>query len=152
MPGDSHTTSIQSQPPNIDALLVRRLIAGQFPQWTGLPVKPVIFSGWDNRTFHLGEDLVVRLPSGSEYANQVKKEHRWLPELAPHLPLKIPEPIVIGAPAYGYQHLWSIYHWIDGEIASLENIVDRCAFAASLANFLLALQSIHFRTRRTVTY
>jgi aminoglycoside phosphotransferase (APT) family kinase protein len=98
MPDDSHTTAIQSQPPNIDALLVHRLIAGQFPRWAGLPVRPVIFSGWDNRTFHLGEDLVVRLPRGSEYANQVTKEHRWLPELAPHLPLKIPEPIVIGAP------------------------------------------------------
>ena len=139
---DSHDTAIQRQPPNVDTLLVRRLITGQFPQWTGLPVKPVIFSGWDNRTFHLGENLVVRLPSGSEYANQVTNEHRWLPELAPHLPLKIPAPVVIGAPAHGYQHLWSIYRWTDGNIATLENIVDQRTFAARLAKFLLALQSI----------
>ncbi len=142
MPGDSHATTLQSEPPNIDAVLVRRLIAGQFPQWAGLLVRPVIFSGWDNRTFHLGEDLVVRLPNGAQYANQVTKEHRWLPELAPHLPLKIPEPIAIGTPAYGYQHLWSVYRWIDGEVAGLKNILDQRAFAACLANFLLALQSI----------
>lgn len=133
---------MQSEPPIIDASLVRRLIAGQFPQWAELQVRPVVFSGWDNRTFRLGEDLVDRLPSGSEYADQVTKEHRWLPELAPHLPLNIPVPLAIGVPACGYQHLWSVYSWIDGEVASLENIVDQSAFAACLANFLLALQNI----------
>ncbi len=133
---------MQSEPPIIDAALVRRLIAGQFPQWAKLQVRPVVLSGWDNRTFHLGEELVVRLPSGSEYADQVIKEHRWLPELAPHLPLNIPVPLAIGVPACGYQHLWSVYRWIDGEVASLENIIDQSAFAADLANFLLVLQNI----------
>lgn len=46
----------------IDAFLVRRLIASQFPQWKGLSIDPVAASGWDNRTFHLGKDTSVRLP------------------------------------------------------------------------------------------
>lgn len=36
----------------IDAELVRRLVATQFPQWADLPVCPIPISGWDNRTFH----------------------------------------------------------------------------------------------------
>ena len=71
----------------IDDTLVRRLVAGQFPCWAELPIRPVAQSGWDNRTFHLGEHMIVRLPSASEYAAQVEKEHWWLPRLAPLLPL-----------------------------------------------------------------
>jgi hypothetical protein len=67
--------------------LVSRLVAGQFPQWAGLPVRPVELAGWDNATFRLGEDMSVRLPSGGQYAPQVDKEHRWLPALARQLPL-----------------------------------------------------------------
>ncbi len=133
---------MQTQRPIIDVALVRQLIDGQFPQWAELKVRPVILSGWDNRTFRLGDDLLVRLPSGPEYADQVLKEHRWLPELAPCLPLKIPEPLAIGVPAFGYQHCWSVYRWIDGENASFKNIIDPNAFAAHLANFLLALHRI----------
>lgn len=38
----------------INADLVKRLIGAQFPEWAHLEVKPVKFSGHDNRTFHLG--------------------------------------------------------------------------------------------------
>ncbi|TIV94237.1 MAG: aminoglycoside phosphotransferase, partial [Mesorhizobium sp.] len=76
--------------PAIDTDLVRRLVDAQFPEWRHLPVKPVAFGGWDNRTFHLGDEMTVRLPSAAPYSLQVEKEHRWLPKLAPHLPLPIP--------------------------------------------------------------
>jgi aminoglycoside phosphotransferase (APT) family kinase protein len=52
----------------VDAEQVRRLIAGQFPQWAGLPVRPVADGGWDNWTFHLGSEMSVRLPAAAEYA------------------------------------------------------------------------------------
>jgi aminoglycoside phosphotransferase (APT) family kinase protein len=73
-----------------------------------LPVKPVEGGGWDNRTFHLGEHLIVRLPNASEYSSQVKKEQFWLPKLEPLLPLPIPAPIAMGKPAEGYPWHWSI--------------------------------------------
>jgi aminoglycoside phosphotransferase (APT) family kinase protein len=57
----------------IDSSLVSRLISAQFPQWADLPVRPVRFGGWDNRTFHLGEYMTVRLPSAASYALQVEK-------------------------------------------------------------------------------
>ncbi len=126
----------------IDVALVRRLVATQFPQWKDLSVRPVALSGWDNRTFHLGEDMLVRMPSAVEYAAQVEKEHKWLPRLAPFLPLSIPVPLAIGEPAEGYPWRWSIYRWLEGEAAAFAPIDDLCAFATSLAQFLIALQRI----------
>ena len=102
----------------INVSLVSRLVSAQFPQWAALPIKPVEVDGWDNRTFRLGEHRTVRLPSAAAYSAQVEKEHRWLPRLAPLLPLPIPVPLALGAPAAGYPWHWSIYRWLEGEIAT----------------------------------
>ena len=127
---------------SIDAALVRRLIAAQFPEWANLPIRPVKPGGWDNRTFRLGEHMSVRLPSGPAYVAQVEKEHRWLPELAPYLPLPIPVPLAKGAPDVAYPWPWSIYRWLDGGPAVAERIADLDQFALSLADFLIALYRI----------
>ncbi|NSW53948.1 MAG: aminoglycoside phosphotransferase family protein [Anaerolineae bacterium] len=126
----------------IDTELVRRLVAGQFPQWAHLPIRPVANGGWDNRTFHLGGSMLVRLPSAAHYREQVAKEQTWLPRLAPHLPLQIPAPLAVGEPAHGYPWAWSIYRWIPGESALTAAVTDRTRFARDLAAFLTALQSI----------
>lgn len=127
---------------HIDVALVRQLIAAQFPHWADLPIRPVASGGWDNRTFHLGDDMTVRLPSAEGYAPQVEKEHRWLPRLAPLLPLPIPAPLAKGAPDSGYPWQWSVYRWISGEPALAGRIDDLAGFAADLAHFLVALQRI----------
>ncbi len=127
---------------HIDAALVRRLIATQFPRWADLPVKPVEAGGWDNRTFHLGAHMTVRLPSAAAYAPQVEKEHRWLPKLAPLLPLPIPVPLAKGYPADGYPWRWSVYRWLDGETATAGRVADLPRFASALARFLTALYRI----------
>lgn len=75
---------------NIDIALVQKLINTQFPQWAKLPITPVEFSGWDNRTFHLATEMTVRLPSAEFYSQQAEKEQLWLPKLAPQLSLAIP--------------------------------------------------------------
>ena len=128
--------------PVIDDTLVRRLVASQFPQWRSLAISPVLPGGWDNKLFRLGDQLVVRMPSASVYGAQVEKERHWLPQLAPLLPLSIPAPLAIGGPTDEYPWSWSIYKWIDGDIATPERIVDRRDFATNLAQFLVALQSI----------
>lgn len=126
----------------IGAGLARRLIAAQFPQWAGLPVAPVELNGWDNAIFRLGKRMKVRLPTAERYVAQVEKERRWLPFLAPHLPLPIPAPIATGVPGGGYPFPWSVYDWLDGEPASRENITDLRRFAIDLAAFLLALYAV----------
>lgn len=121
---------------------MEQLVAAQFPQWAHLPVKPVELSGWDNSTFRLGEEMSVRLPSAARYAAQVEKEQRWLPQLAPFLPLPVPIPLARGTPDESYPYHWSVYRWLDGENAALERIGDLAQFATMLAGFLTALQGI----------
>jgi aminoglycoside phosphotransferase (APT) family kinase protein len=128
--------------PHIDVELVRRLIGSQFPHWSGLPIRPVAVDGWDNRTFHLGHQMTVRLPSGGFYALQVVKEQRWLPKLAGELPLPIPVPLAMGRPGDGYPFPWSVYQWIDAELATTDSFGDPAEFATSLAGFLGALGRI----------
>ncbi len=124
----------------IDAALVRRLIAAQFPQWRDLPVRPVAVDGWDNRTYRLGDDLTVRLPTAAGYVPAVAKEHKWLPRLAPHLPVAIPPIRGLGEPAEGYPFPWSVRGWLPGDTADHARIDDRSQFAVSVAGFIRALQ------------
>src|SRR5437660_3801624 len=123
----------------ITPALVSRLVAGQFPQWAHLPITPVGLDGNDNITFRLGEEMAVRLPGAERYVAQVDKEQRWLPILAAHVPLPIPEPLAKGAPAYDYPWPWSIYRWLEGSPASIDLIADLGRFASDLAEVLVAL-------------
>lgn len=124
----------------IDVPQVAQLIATQFPKWANLEITPVKNSGWDNKTFHLGPHMTVRLPSHADYEGQVKKEQVWLPKLAPQLPLPISLPLAMGKPGCGYPLHWSIYKWLDGNTASIAHITDLRQFAIALAEFLHALE------------
>ncbi len=126
----------------VDADLVRRLIASQFPAFAGLEPRGIAEDGWDNWTFRLGDDLKVRLPSAEGYAGQPVKEYRWLPILAPQLPLRVPAPVALGEPEHGYPWRWTIYDWIDDEPVRRESVPDLVAFAADLASFLNALHGL----------
>jgi len=86
--------------------------------------------------------MSVRLPSAQAYAAQVPSEQRWLPFLAPFLPVRIPEPLAMGTPSHGYPWNWSVYRWIPGEAASQENINSLPDFSRQLAEFLASLQRI----------
>lgn len=127
---------------DIDAELVTRLIAAQFPQWATLPVRAVTESGTDNVTFRLGTDLSVRLPRTEWAQGQVERDHVWLHQLAPQLPLAIPQPLEIGAPGEGYPFSWGVYRWLDGETFRLDRLSDPNQAAADLAGFIRRLQDI----------
>ncbi|WP_112241026.1 aminoglycoside phosphotransferase family protein [Kribbella monticola] len=125
-----------------DGAVARRLIDAQFPQWSGLEIRSVDAQGWDNRTFRLGDELLVRLPTAEEYALAVEKEHRWLPVLARAVPLEIPEPVGRGVPDENFAHDWSVYRWIGGEPVDRGGVDDLVTFAVELADFLAALQQV----------
>ncbi|WP_344192863.1 aminoglycoside phosphotransferase family protein [Pedococcus aerophilus] len=127
----------------IDTALVRRLVADEFPQWAGLPVRPVAVDGWDNRTYRLGDDLSVRLPTHDRYVAAVEKEARWLPVLAPYLPVPVPEVVASGKPGEGYPHPWSVRRWVGGATVSAATVGDDEAqqLALDLADFLGALRA-----------
>lgn len=126
----------------IDAALVARLLAAQFPRWADLPIERVEPSGTDNAIYRLGADMAVRLPRQISTGDVPAEEFRWLPMLAPHLPLAIPEPIALGEPAEGYPCQWLICRWLNGENATLERIADTARAASDLAGFISALQAV----------
>lgn len=128
--------------PEITADLVRDLVADQFPAWADLPVAPVERQGWDNRTFRLGTELTVRLPSGEGYVAAVAKEDRWLPLLAAHLPVPVPEPVATGRPGPAYPHPWSVRRWIEGRTLMDAPDVDRARLAADLGAILRTLRAV----------
>jgi aminoglycoside phosphotransferase (APT) family kinase protein len=127
---------------DIDVARVRRLLMAQFPQWAALPLEPVHSAGTDNALYRLGSDLVVRLPRIEAATGQVDKEQKFLPRLAPLLPLAIPVPRALGAPGEGYPWQWSVYRWLAGETLTSEHITDLDQAARDLAHFVAALQRI----------
>lgn len=125
-----------------DAALVGRLLAAQFPHWADLPIHRVQSAGTDNAIYRLGNDLSVRLPRIHWATGQIEKEFRWLPRLAPFLPLALPVPLAKGEPGEGYPWQWGVYTWLEGENATPERLPDLRRAAVDLAGFVLALGRI----------
>ncbi len=85
-----------------DTSLVRRLVAAQFPEWADLPIEPVPSGGTDNALYRLGE-RPRRAPAAARAHDRHawSSERRWLPKLAPLLPLPVPVPLARGLPRGG---------------------------------------------------
>ena len=124
-----------------DVALVRRLLREQFPGWAGLPVEPVDSYGTDHDIYRLGEHLAIRLPRIGWATGQAAKEARWLPELAPHLPLAVPVQVARGRPAHGYPYEWAVYEWLPGANAN-GTLGDLEQAAVDLAEFVRALRRV----------
>ena len=128
--------------PTVDVRLARELVDRRFPEWAGLPLRAIEPGGFDHRSFRLGDDLVVRIPSAPWYVPQVAKEQEWLPVLGAELPLPIPRIVGVGEPSARFPFPWSVYGWIPGETAETAAIVEEVRFADDLAAFLIALRGI----------
>ncbi|MGB8944189.1 MAG: aminoglycoside phosphotransferase family protein [Streptomyces sp.] len=127
---------------DIDTHLVRRLLAAQFPGWAGLSVEPVDSNGTVNAIYRLGDDMAVRLPRIEGGVEDVRREMRYLPGLAPSLPLAIPAPLGEGEPGEGFPWPWYVYRWVEGENPVIGALAEPGLFAADLAEFVLALQRV----------
>ncbi|WP_162902401.1 aminoglycoside phosphotransferase family protein, partial [Facilibium subflavum] len=124
--------------------LAKKLIATQFPEYTGLTVTEVEQQGHDNRTYRLGDDMLIRMPTAKSYALKVPKEQELLPQLAKYVSIPIPAPIKMGKPSDDYPYLFSIYKWLEGRSANLTQLDDKALenIAFQLATFLKELQAI----------
>lgn len=128
-----------------DAELVRRLIAEQHPRWSSLRVAPVRPRGTDNALYRLGTEMVVRLPRREINVPPLRMELEWLPRLAPHLPLSVPEPLATGIAGSGFPFPWAVYRWIEGHAATPQRLRDEREAALDLARFISALRRIDAR-------
>ncbi|MGD3109898.1 aminoglycoside phosphotransferase family protein [Streptomyces sp. YGL11-2] len=126
----------------IDDDVVRRLIAGRFPQWAGLAVERVTSGGTVNAVYRLGEGMVVRLPLGEGGAQDVVREREWLPRLAGRLPVPVPEVLGAGEPAEGYPWPWAVYRWLVGETPVEGELGEPVLLAQDLAGFVAAMRCV----------
>lgn len=122
----------------VDEALVRRLLTEQHSDLAHLPITPLA-TGWDNVSWRLGDDLVVRVPRRLAAVTLMRHEQRWLPEVAPRLPLPVPVPVRVGGPTATYPWAWSIVPWLEGTPADQADLADGHRAALQLAEFLQAL-------------
>ena len=125
-----------------DADLVRRLLEAQHPQWKDRSIERVPSAGTDNALYRLGDDLVARLPRIDWAVANVAKEQRWVPVLAPQLPLPVPRLVAVGAPTEAFPYPWSVNEWLPGVMATPEHLDDPLEAASELARFVRSLRAI----------
>lgn len=119
--------------------MIRGLLREQRPDLAGHPLK-LGARGWDNQVWRLGDDLAVRLPWATQSADELlRKEHAWLPGLAPHLPLPVPVPQHLGVPSARFPRPWLVTTWVPGEPADRAPATRGEDAAVALAAFLTAL-------------
>ncbi len=131
-------------PSDITPALAHKIIAAQFPEYAHLPITSVEKQGHDNRTYRLGNEMMIRMPTAESYALKVPKEQQLLPKLAPYLSVSIPAPIRMGVPSNDYPYPFSIYKWLEGTSINLLSLAnDKLPqLAFDLAKFLKELQNI----------
>ncbi|MFC5187837.1 aminoglycoside phosphotransferase family protein [Actinomadura harenae] len=124
---------------DVTAEMVRDLLREQHPDLADHPVR-FGARGWDNQLWRLGDDLAVRLPWATESADALlRKEHTWLPALAPSLPLPVPVPQRLGEPSTLFPRPWIVTTWVPGEPADRAPVTRGAESAETLAAFLSAL-------------
>ncbi len=125
-----------------DVALATALVAGQFGQWSALPVTRVDAASTDNDMYRLGDDLALRLPRRLSAVAAIGKEHAWLPRLAPGLPLAVPLPVAKGEAANGYPYPWSVVRWLDGTPLDALDGRGGESVARDLGGFVAALHGL----------
>ncbi|WP_328773455.1 aminoglycoside phosphotransferase family protein [Streptomyces sp. NBC_00286] len=122
----------------ITAELVRDLLKDQHPDLAGLPIREVA-GGWGNQMWRLGDELAVRMQRMDPTPELQLKERRWLPVLAPRLPLPVPTPVRFGEPSERFPKHWTVMTWVPGEPLDCASISRGEHAADTLAGFLRAL-------------
>ncbi|MET0736130.1 MAG: aminoglycoside phosphotransferase family protein [Microbacterium sp.] len=128
----------------IDERLVRELLTqaeGAVPDAALRPLSKVA-EGWDCEVWRLGEDHAVRLPRRALAAPLILNEQRVLPVIAPAVEatgIRVPVPVVQGAPMASYPWHWSVVPWITGTNGIDIVRADRAGWAVPLAAALGAL-------------
>ncbi len=120
--------------------LVRDLLREQHPDLADLPIREVE-GGWGNQMWRLGDKLAVRMQRMDTLPDPQLKERRWLPVLAPRLPLPIPTPVRSGAPSERFPKVWTVMTWVEGTPLDRGSITRGDHAADTLAAFLTALHT-----------
>ena len=141
-PGGGRRVTMHAEELVVDEATAARLVAEQHPSLAGLPVRAVPSVGTVNAVFRLGDDLCLRLPRVPAWAMSLDRELEWLPRLAPHLPVPVPQVVATGEPGAGYPLRWAVLRWIEGEPYADDVVADEVVVARRLAAFVRALRAV----------
>jgi aminoglycoside phosphotransferase (APT) family kinase protein len=130
---------------------VRALVAEQFPEWRGLPIRRVASQGTVNAIFGIGDRFAARFPLEPRDAESTRRwlesEARAARELVGRTRFPIPEPVALGCPGPGYPLPWSVQTWLPGTVATDQDPAGSVAFAHDLAEFIGEVRAIDTRGR-----
>lgn len=120
--------------------LIRAVLADQHPDLAELDIRQPV-RGWDNELWRLGTDLAVRVPRTERAPGLLLREHRWVPALAPRLPLPVTTPVRLGEPSARLPVPWTVTTWLPGTPADRSPATRGDHAADTLAEFLRALHA-----------
>ncbi|MFL5354114.1 phosphotransferase [Archangium sp.] len=120
-----------------------RLVEHQFPELAPATLEP-LGTGWDNAAYTVNGRWVFRFPRRQIARGLLENEARILPRLAPHLPLRIPEPVWHGRAEGAYPYPFAGYALLPGDTACAVTWTpeERLRNAPVLGSFLAALHGL----------
>lgn len=125
-----------------DPQMVTRLLREQAPHLADMPVWAISASGSSNWVFRLGDTLAIRLPRSDDYVTDLVNEVRWLPRLAPNLPVAVPDVIAFGQPSGAFARPWAVVSWVPGDLPLALDGSQQALLAESLGTFLQSLHAV----------
>lgn len=125
-----------------DAGLVTRLLRDQFPDLAGHGVRRSEASGSSNWVFRVGADHAVRLPRSESYTADLLTEAQFLPVLAPHLDVPVPEVLHLGQPSDLFPRHWSLVTWVPGSNPGDLGPPEQERLAVTLGRFVRDLHAV----------
>ena len=127
---------------DIDASLVRRLLAEQFPRWADVPIRAVRSTADGERHLPARRPPLRATAARRGVGARSGQGVALVPEARSALSLRIPKPVGMGHPAGSHPFCWAIYGWIEGQPYADDLVDDERQAAKDLAQFVVELRRI----------
>lgn len=141
-PTPLHADDVAADEVTIDDALARQLLGSQSPALADLPLARVPSGGTENAVFRVGDRLALRMPRQPDAVAGLVKEMRWVPVLARHLSLEVPEFLTVGEATADYPFPWAVVRWLEGRDGLAVPIHELRGAAATLTELVTQLQGI----------
>jgi aminoglycoside phosphotransferase (APT) family kinase protein len=137
---------------HIDADIVRGMIIDQFPDYRHEPIEQLATAGTVNAIFQIGSGVAARFPLRTmkpvECAEMLRREAAAMTEFAKHSRFATPRPLALGQPGALYPMTWTVQSWIEGDVATPNDLATSTAFAHDIANLIAPLRAADAHGRR----
>ena len=128
----------------IDTDIAREMLFEQFPQYCQEQVK-AIGSGTVNAIFKIGSVATARFPlRGTDpiaCVNMLRNEAKAMIRFAENSPVATPRPVGFGQPGPRYHMPWAVQSWIEGDVATPDELAESTTFALDIANLIATMRS-----------